>query len=78
MLQEVFLTDGFLVLVMEYAAGGDLFKTVCDQRGLSEDDARWFFQQIMFAIDYCHKMVGTPDRLAAQAPLPGGGVGGEC
>ena len=58
-LQEVFLTDDYLVLAMEYAAGGDLFKLVSSRRGLPEDDARWLFQQIMFAIDYCHRMVSA-------------------
>lgn len=51
------------VLVMEYAAGGDLFKYVSLHRGLSEDDARWFFQQIIFAIDYC-------ERCPTAATLP--------
>ena len=57
MLQEVFLTNDYLVLVMEYAAGGNLFRIVSDKKGLSEDDARWYFQQIMLAIDFCHRMV---------------------
>lgn len=55
-LREVFLTQHHLVLVMEYAPGGDLFSLVQSQKGLSEDDARWFFQQIVIAIDYCHKL----------------------
>ena len=55
-LREVFLTQQHLVLVMEYAPGGDLFSLVQSQRGLSEEDARWFFQQIVIAIDYCHKL----------------------
>eukprot|EP00890_Picochlorum_soloecismus_P002510 jgi/Picsp_1/325/NSC_00324-R1_snf1-like protein kinase len=55
-LREVFLTQRHLVLVMEYAPGGDLFSLVQTQKGLSEDDARWFFQQIVIAIDYCHKL----------------------
>lgn len=55
-LREVFLTQRHLVLVMEYAAGGDLFSLVQSQKGLSEEDARWFFQQIVIAIDYCHKL----------------------
>jgi hypothetical protein len=37
----VFLTDNYLVLVMEFAAGGDLFQHVTKHKGLSEDDARW-------------------------------------
>ena len=24
---------------------------------LQEDDARWFFQQLIVGLDYCHKMV---------------------
>ncbi len=24
--------------------------------GLSEKDARWFFKQLMLALDYCHKL----------------------
>jgi serine/threonine-protein kinase SRK2 len=54
---QVFLTDEYLVLVMEYAAGGDLFKLVAAKQGLPEDDARWFFQQFILAIDYSHRMV---------------------
>jgi hypothetical protein len=27
------------------------------RKGLSEKDARWFFKQLMLALDYCHKMV---------------------
>jgi len=58
---QVFLTDQHLVLCMEYAPGGDLFKVVSHLRGLSEDNARWFFQQIILAIDYCHRM-GVANR----------------
>ncbi len=57
---QVFLTDDHLVLVMEYAAGGDLLERVARSRWLSEEEARWFFQQTMFAIDYCHRMVSGP------------------
>ena len=42
---------------MEYAPGGDLFRYVAARRGLPEDEARWFFQQLMIAVDYCHRMV---------------------
>jgi serine/threonine-protein kinase SRK2 len=55
-LREVFLTQRHLVLVMEYAPGGDLFSLVQSQKGLAEEDARWFFQQIVVAVDYCHKL----------------------
>lgn len=55
-LKEILLTPRHLVLVMEYAAGGDLFHLVQKKGSLSEEDARWFFQQIICALDYCHKM----------------------
>lgn len=42
---------------MEYAAGGDLFRYAAARRGLHEDEARWFFQQLILAVDYCHRMV---------------------
>jgi len=54
---QVFLTQTHLVLAMEHAGGGDLFKFVSSRRGLPEDEARWFFQQLMIAVDYCHRMV---------------------
>lgn len=57
--REVFLTPDYLGIAMEYAAGGDMFQHVTNKRGLSEDEARWFFQQLMLGLDYCHKMVGV-------------------
>ena len=46
-----------LGLVMEYAAGGSLFHTVARTQGLSEDNARWYFQQIVIANDFCRRLV---------------------
>lgn len=42
---------------MEYATDGDMFQLVARQRGLLEKDARWYFQQLIVAVDYCHRMV---------------------
>jgi hypothetical protein len=56
---QVFLTERHLVLVMEYASGGNLFQYVSQRGGLSEQDARWFFQQLIIALAYCHSMVGA-------------------
>ncbi len=64
----MFLTDSYLVLVMEYAAGADLFRLVSRAKGLPEGEARWFFQQIMFAVDYSHKMVHR-HAAAPDSPL---------
>ena len=50
------MTEDYLAIVMEYAAGGDMFQLVTSKRGLSENEARWFFQQLVLGLDYCHKM----------------------
>ena len=42
---------------MEYAAGGDMFEYVVRRGGLREAEARWFFQQLVVAVDYIHRMV---------------------
>ncbi|KAG2451391.1 hypothetical protein HYH02_003992 [Chlamydomonas schloesseri] len=54
--REVFLTPTHLCIVMEYAPGGDMFEYVVKKNGLREDEARWFFQQLIVGLDYCHRM----------------------
>jgi serine/threonine-protein kinase SRK2 len=54
--REVFLTPNYLALVMEYAAGGELFERVCSRGKCSESEARYFFQQLIAGVFYCHKM----------------------
>ena len=54
---QVFLTKQYLAIAMEYAAGGDMFQYVKHRGGLEEVEARWFFQQLIIGMDYCHKMV---------------------
>ncbi|EFN57457.1 hypothetical protein CHLNCDRAFT_142950 [Chlorella variabilis] len=71
--REVFLTKTHLVLAMEYAAGGDLFRYVSARRGLPEDEARWFFQQLMVAVDYCHRMGVTSRDIKLENTLLDGG-----
>ena len=53
----MFLLPQYLAITMEYAVGGDLFQVVGRASGIREDDAKWYFQQLMVAIDYCHRMV---------------------
>ena len=55
--RQVFLTEDYLGIVMEYASGGDMFQLVVNNKGLPENNARWYFQQLIAAVDYCHKMV---------------------
>ncbi|URE42927.1 serine threonine-protein kinase [Musa troglodytarum] len=54
--REVVLTPTHLAIVMEYAAGGELFERICHAGRFSEDEARYFFQQLISGVSYCHYM----------------------
>ncbi|KAK3023220.1 hypothetical protein RJ639_043332 [Escallonia herrerae] len=54
--KEVLLTPTHLAIVMEYAAGGELFAKICSAGRFSEDEARFFFQQLISGVSYCHSM----------------------
>ncbi|KAJ8640345.1 hypothetical protein MRB53_017039 [Persea americana] len=54
--KEVILTPTHLAIVMEYAAGGELFERICNAGRFSEDEARYFFQQLISGVHYCHTM----------------------
>ena len=56
---QVFLTTTHIFIVMEYASGGELFEFVKRSNRLSEDAARFFFQQLISGVDYCHQQVRT-------------------
>ena len=61
-LHEVFLTPEYLGIVSEYAPGGDLVDYIerhntAYDRALMEDEARWLFQQLIVAVDYCHQVI---------------------
>ena len=51
---EVLLTPTDLAIVMEYASGGELFDRVLTNGRMQEDEARYFFQQLISGVDYCH------------------------
>ncbi|XP_028067730.1 serine/threonine-protein kinase SAPK1-like isoform X3 [Camellia sinensis] len=53
---QVLLTPTHLAIVMEYAAGGELFERICNAGRFSEDEARFFFQQLISGVSYCHSM----------------------
>ena len=53
----MFLTTTHIFIVMEYASGGELFEFVKRSNRLSEDAARFFFQQLISGVDYCHQQV---------------------
>ncbi|XP_066997071.2 uncharacterized protein Nuak [Anabrus simplex] len=52
---EVFENREKMVLVMEYAAGGELYDYLSERKVLSEQEARRIFRQIATAVYYCHK-----------------------
>ncbi|XP_076912080.1 serine/threonine-protein kinase SAPK3-like [Bidens hawaiensis] len=54
--KEVLLTRTQLAIVMEYAAGGELFSKITSAGRFSEDEARFFFQQLLSGVSYCHSM----------------------
>ncbi|KAL3338389.1 hypothetical protein AABB24_030508 [Solanum stoloniferum] len=54
--KEVLLTPTHLGIVMEYAAGGELFDRICQAGRFSEPEARYFFQQLISGVHYCHNM----------------------
>ena len=61
-LLEVFLTDDYLAISTQYAAGGDLAEFVaarCQRdsvTALPEAQARYLFQQLIIAVDFCHQV----------------------
>ena len=70
--REIFLTPVHLAIVMEFAAGGDMFEYVIKHKmpqhgqGLVEDSARAFFQQLIIALDFCHEL-GIANRCLSSA-----------
>ena len=63
-LYEVMATHSKIILVLEYVEGGELGDYISKiritlgeqpERHLEEEKSRFFFQQIIQALDYCHK-----------------------
>ncbi|KAJ2696740.1 Protein kinase [Coemansia sp. IMI 209128] len=53
-LYEVITTATDIIMVIEYA-GGELFNYIVERGRMSEKDARRFFQQMVSAVEYCHR-----------------------
>jgi serine/threonine-protein kinase SRK2 len=77
--KEVFLTPEYISIVMEYASGGNLFSYVQRAIRLKEPASRWFFQQLIIGLDYCHqkgvvnrdiKLENTLLQMVPGLPLP--------
>ena len=53
---SVFENKEKMVLVMEIAAGGELYDYLSERKKLEENEARRIFRQIATAVFYCHKV----------------------
>jgi serine/threonine-protein kinase SRK2 len=51
---QVFLTPTHLGIALECATGGELFNRVKASGRFDEDMARFFFQQLIQGVQYCH------------------------
>ena len=59
---------------MEYASGGELFDRVLENGRMREDEARYFFQQLISGVAYCHaKGVAHRDLKLENALIDNGG-----
>ena len=54
-LYDVWETSSELYLILEYVEGGELFDYLCTRGRLAPSEARACFQQIIAAVDYCHR-----------------------
>jgi len=59
----VFENQDKIVIVMEYASGGELYNYLESKRGISDEEAKVFFAQIVSAVRYCHKVSACCLRL---------------
>ncbi|SCU89059.1 LAFA_0E15962g1_1 [Lachancea sp. 'fantastica'] len=56
------LTHDFLWIVMEMASGGDLFDKIEPDVGVDSEIARFYFKQMINALDYLHQDCGIAHR----------------
>lgn len=67
---QVLAAPPYVGIVMEYVSGGTLFDYVSSRGGLSEPEARWFFQQLLIGLDYCHKRGAQHKHRSTSLCLP--------
>ena len=54
-LQDVFITDNEIYMIMEFMKGGELFDYVVGKGTLSEEEASGMIRKIMSAVEYMHR-----------------------
>ncbi|EPZ34621.1 Pkinase-domain-containing protein [Rozella allomycis CSF55] len=52
---DVIENEHKIFIVMEYAQKGELFDYIVANKRLKDKEARFFFRQIISAVDYCHR-----------------------
>ncbi|KAJ3092186.1 MAP/microtubule affinity-regulating kinase 4 [Quaeritorhiza haematococci] len=52
---DVIESADLIYIVMEYAAGGELFDYIVAHKRVREKEARSFFRMVLSAVDYCHQ-----------------------
>lgn len=70
--KSVLLDDKHLNIVMEYAQGGELFGLIRKARRFPENDARYFFQQIICGVEFLHASGVTHRDIKLENTLIGG------
>lgn len=53
-LYDVYEDTEYIILILEYASGGELFDYIVSKKYLPEDEARVIFRQILSALSYLH------------------------
>lgn len=53
-LYEVFENKKHIMMVMEYAGGGDLYHLVKKNKNLTEDETKYIFKKIVHGVAHCH------------------------
>ncbi|KAJ0659127.1 putative protein kinase CAMK-CAMKL-CHK1 family [Helianthus annuus] len=53
-LYEVIGTPSDIYVILEYLRGGNLSDKIVEHGRMNEDEARYYFQQLINAVDYCH------------------------
>lgn len=66
---QVFLTPTHLAIVMEYASGGELFDRIVQAGRFVEDEARYFFQQLISGVHHCHCSVSGGQGVTLLSPF---------
>lgn len=53
---EVLASKTKIFIVLELVTGGELFDKIVQQKRLSEDQAKFYFCQLVEGVEYCHKL----------------------